>query len=197
MSQSQNATEIDDEFNAIQANFTASMQRAQHDLNTFLQRAVASINTLELQPPTFRPAINPPDNNNNARSLAVVPVAGHRAVRPAVTGVGALLQSGSLVEQDDRDPNRLRLRFDLQQFEPGEVQVHLRDGRLQVHAAHRQSTPGRQIAYEFRHELRLPPGLPAAAVHMDRDDAGVLSVDADLTQFSAEATTPQRKQLTQ
>lgn len=167
-----NFIDMDAEFNAIRENFIASIDLVKDNMQHFLH---ATLNQTGLMEPV--PTLPSPSATARTPTKALVKPAGPHSVSPVVC--------------DRQDLNRLRLRIDLQQFAPDEVQVQVRDGRLQVHAKHAEHSPGRNVACEFRYEVNLPADLPASAVRMNRGDDGVLFVEAGLGDAS------QRKPLTQ
>lgn len=167
-----NFIDMDAEFNAIRENFIDSIDLVIDNMQHFLH---ATLNQTGLQIPVE--SLPSPSAAIRTTTKALVNPAGPHSTLPVVC--------------DRPDPNRMRLRINLQQFAPDEVQVQVRDGRLQVHAKHAEHTPGRNVACEFRYEVSLPADLPASAVRMNRGDDGVLFVEAGLGDAS------QRKPLTQ
>ncbi|XP_013176910.1 PREDICTED: heat shock protein 30D-like isoform X2 [Papilio xuthus] len=91
-----------------------------------------------------------------------------------------LLKNSPLVVGEGED-KKLKLQFDLSQFDPSEVKVTIVDDILMVEATHVEKTPSITIYREYAREVQLPKGLDPDAIYSNLSRDGVLTVQASLS----------------
>ncbi|XP_013149436.1 PREDICTED: heat shock protein beta-7-like isoform X2 [Papilio polytes] len=92
-----------------------------------------------------------------------------------------VLKNSPLVVGEGED-KKLKLQFDLSQFDPSEVKVTIVDDILMVEATHIEKTPSITIYREYAREVQLPKGLDPDAIYSNLSRDGVLTVQASLSQ---------------
>lgn len=88
--------------------------------------------------------------------------------------------SSSMIVKDSNNNQSLRMRFDLREFKPEEVEVTTSDGKVVVHAKHEEKS-GKQLVFkEYRRELMLPKGVDANNLKTTLSSDGVLTIGGPL-----------------
>lgn len=145
------------ETDGVRFDFDNAMRRIQQDMNEFWQHT----SRIDARPNAIAPAASTQPNNSNNAKLALHP-------------------TESYMVQDLGDDRHLRLRFDLRQFAPHEVQINIDKRCLRVHARHEEKNENRSVMTEYTQEFSLPHGVDSAAMRSQLSADGVLSVEAPL-----------------
>ncbi len=85
------------------------------------------------------------------------------------------LNNSPLINTQD-GKKELKLRFDVQDYEPEEIMVKTVDNKLLVHAKHEEKSAYREYSREFL----LPPGTDPDAIRSSLSKDGILTVEAPL-----------------
>ncbi|CAH2057195.1 unnamed protein product, partial [Iphiclides podalirius] len=113
-------------------------------------------------------------NNSEQCSVSQNPT-----VKEDVPDEQQVLNNSPLVEGDGAD-KRLKLLFDLSQFDPEEVKVTILEDILLVEASHVEKTSTCTIYREYARQVQLPKGLNPDTVTSALSRDGVLTVQAPL-----------------
>ncbi|XP_014667009.1 PREDICTED: heat shock protein beta-6-like [Priapulus caudatus] len=93
--------------------------------------------------------------------------------------------SSPLLSKADDGGKELKLRFDVSEYAPEELEVKTVDQRLLVHAKHEENEPGRQVYREFKKEFFLPKDVDPEALRSSLSTDGILTVEAPLLAIAA------------
>lgn len=88
--------------------------------------------------------------------------------------------SSPLIQERGDGGKDLKLRFDVSEYAPEELEVKTVDQKLLVHAKHEETAPGRQVYREFKKEFLLPKDVDPEALKSSLSTDGILTVDAPL-----------------
>ncbi|CAG4939542.1 unnamed protein product [Colias eurytheme] len=103
--------------------------------------------------------------------------------KPAKQVNWELLNTSPLIEGEGQD-RVIKLRFDLSDFDPTEVNVNVINDLLEVTASHEISADNRTTVREYRREFRLPRGVEAERIVSSLTREGVLMVQAPFPEHS-------------
>ncbi|XP_068625257.1 protein lethal(2)essential for life-like [Battus philenor] len=153
-----NRAAFDDAFLAMKEHFDSEMKKMDMEITRF------NTNLMKLYgvPPTDR-------SPSSTQSM-----------RLQVSNEMDVLNNTPLVEGEGEN-RKLKLQFDLTQFDPAEVKVTIVDDILVVEATHVEKTSSVTIYREFAREVQLPKGLDPDAVFSNLSRDGVLTVQASLS----------------
>nr|WBW88599.1 heat shock protein 27 [Pardosa pseudoannulata] len=151
---------IDREFSSIREKFDQEMRLMEEEMNRFrsqlLDREVPRIQSHSTATGT--------DGQTTHRS----------EVRTWLDGL-----SSPLI-QDSDDGKKLRLRFDVSQYQPEEIVVKTVDNKLQVQAKHEEKSDTKSVYREYNREFLLPKGTNPEMIKSSLSTDGVLTVEAPL-----------------
>lgn len=106
---------------------------------------------------------------------------------PMVTSMGGgdmsswiLGSQNSPLVREGEDGKELKLRFDVSEYQPEELEVKTIDNKLQVHAKHEENTENRKVFREFHKEFLLPKNVDPESLKSSLSADGILTVDAPL-----------------
>ncbi|XP_035452194.2 protein lethal(2)essential for life-like [Spodoptera frugiperda] len=90
-----------------------------------------------------------------------------------------MLTNSPLVQGEGED-KKLKLQFDVSQFDPTEITVKVTDDMLVVSANHEEKTSDSMVYRGYNREFKLPPGTDPGQVVSSLSRDGVLTVQAPL-----------------
>ncbi|XP_045478751.1 heat shock protein 27-like [Harmonia axyridis] len=86
--------------------------------------------------------------------------------------------------QDGKDGQRqLKLRFDVSQYAPEEIEVMTENNYLLVHAKHEDNDGTKRVYREYNQQFMLPQGVTPDVVQSNLSADGVLTVEAPIPQL--------------
>lgn len=151
---------IDREFSSIREKFEQEMRVMEDEMNRFrsqlMDREVPRIQS--------HSTATAPDGQTTHRS----------EVRTWLDGLNSPLI------QDSDDGKKLRLRFDVSQYQPEEIVVKTVDNKLQVQAKHEEKSDTKSVYREYNREFLLPKGTNPEMIKSSLSTDGVLTVEAPL-----------------
>lgn len=83
--------------------------------------------------------------------------------------------------KESEDGKILRLRFDVNNYEPEQIIVKTVDNRLQIHARREEKSDSMSMYREYNREFLLPEGTDPELIRSSLSADGVLTVEAPLT----------------
>lgn len=152
------------EFASMRQNFDAAMRRMDEDMRLFF--------------PT-RPTRTQSDQPKPSGAAGMGQLS-------AVDGSGAPsfqledMMRSSIVQSDANNIKSLRLRFDVHDYAPEEVEVTTTDDKVMVHARHVGKKDGMSVVREFTREFSVPGGIDPEALQTTLSADGVLTVTGPL-----------------
>ncbi|ESP04166.1 hypothetical protein LOTGIDRAFT_136700, partial [Lottia gigantea] len=84
----------------------------------------------------------------------------------------------AVIEKDDRGNPVFRVRFDVSDYKPDEVNVKMDSNKMQVHARHEQKDGGKSVSREFSREINIPREIDPMSLQCAISKEGVLCVEA-------------------
>ncbi|KAI8432738.1 hypothetical protein MSG28_013699 [Choristoneura fumiferana] len=96
----------------------------------------------------------------------------------------AITESPLILEEGES--KKLKLQFDVSQFDPAEVKVQIINDVLHVKAKHDERTDNILVLREYNRQFLLPRGIDPEAVVSSLSRDGVLTVEAPLPQLVLE-----------
>ncbi|CAH0696278.1 unnamed protein product [Spodoptera exigua] len=88
--------------------------------------------------------------------------------------------TNSPLVQGEGEEKKLKLQFDVSQFDPTEITVKVTDDLLIVSAIHEEKTDDSMVYRGYNREFKLPPGIDPEQVLSSLSRDGVLTVEAPL-----------------
>ncbi|KAK9876556.1 hypothetical protein WA026_013931 [Henosepilachna vigintioctopunctata] len=82
--------------------------------------------------------------------------------------------------QENEDEKQLKLRFDVSQYKPEDVEIRIEDNHLLVHARHEEHNGPRRILREYQQQFLLPVGVIPDSIRSNLSADGVLTVEAPI-----------------
>ncbi|KAG8179159.1 hypothetical protein JTE90_023621 [Oedothorax gibbosus] len=150
---------IDREFSSIREKFDSEMRNMEEEMNRFRSQL------MDREMPRIQ---------SHSTATAADNTTHRSEVRTWLDGL-----SSPLI-QDSDDGKRLRLRFDVSQYQPEEIVVKTVDNKLQVQAKHEEKTDTKSVYREYNREFLLPKGTNPEAIKSSLSTDGVLTVEAPL-----------------
>jgi HSP20 family molecular chaperone IbpA len=90
----------------------------------------------------------------------------------------------SMFETDADGVERFRVRFDVSEFQPEEIQVKVQENKLIVNAKHEEKSAQTSISREYSRQVDIPSSVDQERMQCVLSKDGILSVDATVTQLS-------------
>lgn len=90
-----------------------------------------------------------------------------------------------LIKESDKG-QMLRLRFDVNAYEPEQIIVKTVDNRLQIHAKREEKSENMSVYREYNREFLLPEGTDPELIRSSLSADGVLTVEAPLPVLQAQ-----------
>ncbi|KAK6192440.1 hypothetical protein SNE40_003908 [Patella caerulea] len=84
----------------------------------------------------------------------------------------------ALIEKDERGNPVFRVRFDVSDYKPDEVNVKMDANKMQVHAKHETKDGGKSVSREFSREINIPREIDPMSLQCSISKEGVLCVEA-------------------
>ena len=75
---------------------------------------------------------------------------------------------------------KLRLRFNVSEYQPEEIVLKTIDNKLQVHAKHEEKSENKSVYREYNREFLLPKGTNPELIKSSLSTDGILTVEAPL-----------------
>ncbi|KAJ9584185.1 hypothetical protein L9F63_021482, partial [Diploptera punctata] len=94
------------------------------------------------------------------------------------------------VQKDEGENKKLKLRFDVSQYQPEEIVVKTVDNKLLVHAKHEEKSESKSVYREYNREFMLPKGTNPESIKSSLSKDGVLTVEAPLPAIEGEKLIP-------
>ncbi|BFZ15718.1 hypothetical protein BsWGS_18757 [Bradybaena similaris] len=88
----------------------------------------------------------------------------------------------SMFETDADGIQRFRIRFDVCEFQPEEIQVKVQDNKLIVNARHEEKSAQTSVSREYSRQVDIPCSVDQEKMQCILSKDGILSVEAPLTQ---------------
>ncbi|XP_015921832.1 alpha-crystallin A chain [Parasteatoda tepidariorum] len=151
---------IDREFSSIREKFDQEMRVMEDEMNRFRSQL------MDRETPRLQ---------SHSASTGTDGATTHKSeVRTWLDGL-----SSPLI-QDCDDGKKLRLRFDVSQYQPEEIVVKTVDNKLQVQAKHEEKSETKSVYREYNREFLLPKGTNPEMIKSSLSTDGVLTVEAPL-----------------
>jgi len=80
----------------------------------------------------------------------------------------------------DKENGVQRVKFNVQNFQPEEIDLKVVDNILRVHAVHKSTADGSNVHREYSRQFTLPEGIDLEAMKSTLSDDGVLEVEVPL-----------------
>ncbi|XP_059170873.1 major egg antigen-like [Physella acuta] len=90
----------------------------------------------------------------------------------------------SLFETDADGIQRFKVRFDVTEFQPEEIQVKVQENKLIVNAKHEEKSSQTTVTREYSRQVDIPSSVDQEKMQCVLSKDGILSVDAPLSQPS-------------
>jgi len=88
----------------------------------------------------------------------------------------------SMYESDAEGKQHFRVRFDVSEFQPEEIQVKVHENKLFVNAKHEESSSQTSVSREYSRQVDIPGNVDQEKLQCVLSKDGILSVDAPTTQ---------------
>ncbi|XP_014780635.1 major egg antigen [Octopus bimaculoides] len=108
-------------------------------------------------------------------------------------GVGSSIASGikpgvcgdfddatGIIEKDANGRPVFKVRFDVRDFKPEEVNVKMDVDKMQVHAKHESKTGGSSVSREYSRSVNIPKDIDPMNLQCTMSNDGILSIEAPL-----------------
>ncbi|CDW57549.1 Putative heat shock protein [Trichuris trichiura] len=163
---------VDREFDSMRERFEAEMRRVEEEMSR-LRREFEH----------YTPRMSPPKGQIDHDPFFPTSTGG---APPALKQYDPYFDSiNSPLIRDESDGKTLRLRFDVSQYKPEEVNVKTVDNRLLVHAKHEEKSQQRSVFREYNQEFMLPRGTDPELITSTLSVDGILTVQAPLPAIEA------------
>ncbi|XP_005113030.1 major egg antigen [Aplysia californica] len=90
----------------------------------------------------------------------------------------------SMFEADADGVQRFKVRFEVSEFQPEEIQVKVQDNKLIVNARHEEKSAQTSVSREYSRQVDIPSSVDQEKMQCVLSKDGILSVDAPTTQPS-------------
>ncbi|BFZ04957.1 hypothetical protein BsWGS_07996 [Bradybaena similaris] len=90
----------------------------------------------------------------------------------------------SMFETDADGVQRFRVRFDVSEFQPEEIQVKVQENKLIVNARHEEKSAQTSVSREYSRQVDIPSSVDQERMQCVLSKDGILSVEASLSQTS-------------
>ncbi|CAG5128517.1 unnamed protein product [Candidula unifasciata] len=90
----------------------------------------------------------------------------------------------SMFETDTDGVQRFRVRFDVSEFQPEEIQVKVQENKLIVNARHEEKSAQTSVSREYSRQVDIPSSVDQEKMQCVLSKDGILSVEASLFQSS-------------
>lgn len=151
------------EFANMRQNFDDSMRQIDQDMQRFLSGSsvdMATIPMIEHNQAGNEPSSSPStDSEQNISNWC----------------------NSSIIQTDENNNPSIRMRFDLHEFNPEDIQVTTNNGKIVVYAKHEETAGNRTTFSEFRREITLPQGISENELETTLSADGVLTVCGTMT----------------
>ncbi|RUS86381.1 hypothetical protein EGW08_005831 [Elysia chlorotica] len=88
----------------------------------------------------------------------------------------------SMVETDSDGVQRYRVRFDVSEFQPEEIQVKVQENKLLVNAKHEEKSAQTSVSREYSRQVDIPSNVDQDRMQCVLSKDGVLTVEASMLQ---------------
>ncbi|GAB1598539.1 major egg antigen-like [Argonauta hians] len=85
-----------------------------------------------------------------------------------------------IIEKDANGRPVFKVRFDVRDFKPEEVNVKMDVDKMQVHAKHESKTGGSSVSREYSRSVNIPKDIDPMNLQCTMSNDGVLSIEAPL-----------------
>ncbi|ELU15989.1 hypothetical protein CAPTEDRAFT_152611 [Capitella teleta] len=93
---------------------------------------------------------------------------------------GVAREFGAPVVVDHAGARKLRMRFDVRQFKPEEIQVKTHDNKVMVKAVHKEESDTNQVFCEYQRMFTMPPEVKPDTLTSALSPDGVLTLEAPM-----------------
>lgn len=97
-----------------------------------------------------------------------------RASTIGLDKIGALR---TVYETDGEGQQRFKVRFDVSEFKPDEIQVKVQDNKVIVYAKHEERTTAQSVSREYSRQVDVPPNVDQEKLQCVLSRDGILTVD--------------------
>jgi len=101
-------------------------------------------------------------------------IADRRCSTIGLDKIGAL---STVYEQDSTGQQRFKVRFDVSEFKPDEIQVKVQDNKVIVYAKHEERTGTQSVSREYSRQVDIPPNVDQDHLQCVLSRDGILTVD--------------------
>ncbi|KAG9511255.1 Heat shock protein beta-1, partial [Fragariocoptes setiger] len=181
---------IDQEFDSIRDKFEAEMQKMEQEMASFRSQLIQSelMRTMQSTISSYATSSSSHQQQQQLKQQQHHNIKQHNAVLPTPhqphPSTKSWLQSlnSPLIHDspNEGEGKVLKLRFDVTQYDPSEIQVKTVDNRLQVQAKHEEIGDNRSCYREYNREFVLPDGTDPELIKSSLSKDGVLTVEAPL-----------------
>lgn len=167
---------VDKEFDSMRSRFEAEMRRVEEEMSRLRREFEHYTPRMSPSPPQTRSYFNQdPFHSKYATETST----SLKHYDPYFDNIKSPLI------HDDSDGKTLRLRFDVSQYKPEEVNVKTVDNRLMVNAKHEEKSDQRTVYREYNQEFMLPRGTNPDLITSSLSVDGILTVEAPLPAIEA------------
>ncbi|KAL4225001.1 Hsp20/alpha crystallin [Mactra antiquata] len=100
--------------------------------------------------------------------------ADRRASTIGLDKIGALR---TVYETDGEGSQRFKVRFDVSEFKPDEIQVKVQDNKVIVYAKHEERSTAQSVSREYSRQVDVPPNVDQERLQCVLSRDGILTVD--------------------
>lgn len=101
-------------------------------------------------------------------------LADRRASSIGLDKIGALR---TVYETQPDGHQRFKVRFDVSEFKPDEIQVKVQDNRVMVYAKHEERSASQSVSKEYSRQVDIPPNVEQEKLQCVLSRDGILTVD--------------------
>lgn len=101
-------------------------------------------------------------------------LADRRASTIGLDKIGALR---TVYETQADGQQRFKVRFDVSEFKPDEIQVKVQDNKVVVYAKHEERTTAQSVSREYSRQVDIPPNVEQEKLQCVLSRDGILTVD--------------------